>query len=102
MATNVTVWAEQTAVAVDVPAGSTQYWTTTGGAAEWGRYVTYVAHPLRYTALGGTNAFKVHDVSHGVNNTTGTRHIKCQVTNVGTAPYGSYALYLVFTDVIPS
>ena len=102
MATNVRVWAEQTAVAVDVNAGSTQHWQTTGTAAEWGRYVTYVAQPLQFVGMAGTNEFEVHDVSHEVDDATGHRRILLQVTSKGTAPFGSYALYLIFTDVIPS
>jgi hypothetical protein len=102
MATNVTVWAAQAAVAVDVSAGSTQFWQTTGTPAQWGRYVTYVAQPLQFVGMTGTNEFEVHDVSHEVNDVTGARRVRFQVTSKGTAAFGSYAIYIVFTDVIPS
>lgn len=100
MASTVQVWAELTAVGVDVDAGSTQFWQTTGGAAEYGRYVTYVAQPLELVGAPGTNQYEVHDVSHEVD-AAGDRRVLLQVTSKGTNPFGSYGLFLVFTDVIP-
>src|SRR5690348_13451103 len=99
MATNVTVWAQQAAVAVDVPAGSTQFWQTTG--LGYGRFVDYIAHPLQFIGMTGTNRFEVHNISSEVDDVTGNRRILFQVTSKGTAAFGSYAIYLIFTDVIP-
>ena len=66
MANVVRVWAELTAVRVDVSAGSAQYWQTTGTAAEFDRCVDYAAIPLQREGAPGTNEYEVHDVSHGV------------------------------------
>jgi hypothetical protein len=95
----VSVWAELTAVGVDVSAGSTQYWQTTGGAAEYPRYVSYVAHPLQLEGAPGTNEYEVHDISHEVDG-AGNRSILLQVSSKGSNPYGSYGLFIIFTDLI--
>jgi hypothetical protein len=98
MASTVNVWAELTAVGVDVLAGSTQYWQTTG--LGYGRYVTYVAQPLQLGGFPGTNQYEVHDISHQVD-AAGNRTVFFQVTSQGSDPFGSYGLFLVYTDVIP-
>jgi hypothetical protein len=100
MASTVNVWAELTAEGIDVPAGSTQFWQTTGGAAQYGRMVGYVAQPLELVGAPGTNEYEVHDVSHEVDS-AGNRRVLFQVTSKGTNEFGSYGLFLVFTDVIP-
>ena len=100
MASIVNVWAELTATGIDVDAGSTQYWQTTGAAAEYGRLVGYVAQPLELVGFGGTSEFRVHDISHEVDG-AGNRRVLLQVTSTGTNPFGSYGLFLVFTDAIP-
>ena len=99
MAAIVNVWAELTAVGVDVDSGSTQFWQTTGSAAEYGRMVEYVAQPLTLSGAPGTNEYEVHDVSHQVDS-DGNRSVFLQVTSKGTNDFGSYGLLLVFTDVI--
>jgi hypothetical protein len=101
MASQVKVWAELTATGVDVAPGSTQYWQTTGTAAEYGRMVSYVAQPLRLVGASGKNEFEVKDVSHQVDG-AGVRRVLLQVTSKGTNSEGSYGLFIVFTDVIPT
>jgi hypothetical protein len=98
MASAVRVWAELTAVGVDVDAGSTQFWQTTGVAADYGRHVTYAAQPIELGGAPGTNQYEVHDVSHEVD-AAGNRRVLLQVTSKGTNPFGSYGLFLIFTDV---
>ena len=99
MATVMSVWAELTAVGVDVGAGSTQYWQTTGTAAEYPRYVGYAAIPLHLAGAPGTNEYEVHDIAHEVDG-AGHRRVLLQVTSKGSNSYGSYGLFLVFTDLI--
>jgi len=101
MASIVNVWAELTAVGIDVPSGSTQYWQTTGTAAGYGRLVTYAAQPLQLVGYPGTNQYEVQDVSYEVDG-AGNRRILFQVTSKGTNPFGSYGLFLVYTDEIPT
>jgi hypothetical protein len=68
--------------------------------ATYGRLVAYVAQPLELVGSGGSNEFKVHDISHEVDG-VGNRRVLLQVTSTGTNPFGSYGLFLVFTDAIP-
>jgi signal recognition particle receptor subunit beta len=100
VASQVRVWAELTAVGVDVPQGSTQFWQTTGAAAEYGRLVQYVAQPLHLVGFPGTNQFELHDISHEVDS-QGARRVLFQVTSKGSNPFGSYGIFLIYTDVIP-
>jgi hypothetical protein len=91
------VYAQLTAVGVDVPSGSTQYWTTSGlgyGQAAW-----YVAWPLTLEGFPGTNEFEVTHVSFEAT-PDGNHLVNLSVTSKGTNPYGSYGLFIMYTDPI--
>ena len=97
MATQVNVYGELTAVGVDVPQGSSQYWTTTG--LGYGQMAWYAAWPLFEEGLQGSNAYEVSDISFETD-ADGTRRVNLTVTSKGSDPYGSYGLFILYTDVI--
>ena len=96
MATPVNVYGELTAVGVDVAQGSSQNWTTTGLA--YGQMVWYAAWPLWEVDLQGSNAYEVTDVSFETD-ADGTRRVNLTVTSKGSDPFGSYGLFIFYTDV---
>jgi hypothetical protein len=97
MASQVNVYAELTAVGVDVLAGSTQNWTTTG--LGYGQMVWYVAWPLTLVGAPGNNEFEVTHVSCEAT-ADGNHLVNLSVTSKGTNDFGSYGLYVLYTDVI--
>ena len=94
----VNVYAELTAVGVDVPSGSTQHWTTSG--LGYGRAVWYVAWPITLGGFPGTNEFEVTHVSFEAP-ADGSHFVNLSVTSKGTNPYGSYGLFIMYTDPAP-
>jgi hypothetical protein len=86
--------------------GTTQFFQTTGEAADSFRFVTYCASPFVEEGTTGTNTFEVHDVSYESDAAVPPdRRILFQVTSTGTLPLseggGTYRLYVIFTDTIP-
>jgi hypothetical protein len=95
----VNVYGQLTAVGVDVAQGSTQHWTTTGLGD--GRMVWYAAWPLHEVGLPGSNAYEVTDVWFETD-ADGTQRVNLTVTSKGSDPYGSYGLFIYWTDVASS
>jgi hypothetical protein len=95
----VNVYGARIAVGVDVPQGSTQQYTTTTGVG-YARMVWYIAWPLNEPQQTGSNAYEVTDVWFETD-ADGTQRGNLTVTSKGSDAFGSYGLYVFFTDAVP-
>ena len=94
MASEVHVYGELAATGVDLPAGQSDFWTTSG--INYGQMLWYVAHPL--AGPPWDKDLEITHLSFDVD-ATGNRVAFIEVHNNSATDYASYGLFLFWTDV---